>query len=236
MLQLHQFGRSFGLPNASPFCMKVEALLRVYDIPYETVLVVNPAAGPYGKAPWIVDGDAAIPDSRLIFDYLRDKYGDRLGAGLGERQRGEHRAVQRLLEESLYFTLMVERWLRPENSAATTQALFAALPPLARGIVFRLARRGMARALHGQGIARLTAAEIDRLGAEDINALAQLLGEQPYFGGAQLREIDLVAIAFLANVLRPPLHSALRRRAQTKSNLVAYTDRVMHEVFPDFCS
>jgi hypothetical protein len=30
---LHQFYRSFGLPNASPFCMKLETYLRMAELP-----------------------------------------------------------------------------------------------------------------------------------------------------------------------------------------------------------
>jgi glutathione S-transferase len=238
MLQLHQFARGLGLPNASPFCMKVEAYLRVVGIPYESVLVTNPSTGPYGKAPWITDGDTAVPDSRLILDYLRHKHGDRLGEGLTAAERARHRAIQRLCEESLYFILMAERWTRPENYVATREALFANVPSVMRGAVFAMARRSVTQALNGQGVGRLAPPEVDRLGAEDIDALAGLLGDEPYFGGGERREIDVVTIAFLANILaaKPQLRSPLREHAERYPNLVAYSDRVMREIFPDFCS
>ena len=39
MIKLYQFKRTFGLPNMSPFCMKVETWLRMAGLEYETVLV-----------------------------------------------------------------------------------------------------------------------------------------------------------------------------------------------------
>ena len=35
MIQLYQFEPAFGLPNASPFCMKVETWLRMAALPFE---------------------------------------------------------------------------------------------------------------------------------------------------------------------------------------------------------
>ena len=51
MITLHQFPPAWGLPNASPFCMKVETYLRMCNLPYTTVNVLNPAKGPKGKLP-----------------------------------------------------------------------------------------------------------------------------------------------------------------------------------------
>ena len=53
MITLHQFPSAWGLPNASPFCMKVETYLRMCNLPYTTVNVLNPAKGPKGKLPYI---------------------------------------------------------------------------------------------------------------------------------------------------------------------------------------
>ena len=37
MIKLYQFAPAFGLPNASPFCMKMETYLRMAGLPYELV-------------------------------------------------------------------------------------------------------------------------------------------------------------------------------------------------------
>jgi len=37
MIKLYQFHPAWGLPNPSPFCMKVETYLRMAGLPYEGV-------------------------------------------------------------------------------------------------------------------------------------------------------------------------------------------------------
>jgi hypothetical protein len=37
MIKLYQFNAAWGLPNPSPFCMKVETYLRMVSLPYEVV-------------------------------------------------------------------------------------------------------------------------------------------------------------------------------------------------------
>ena len=109
MIELHQFAAGYGLPNPSPFCMKVETFLRLARLPYEIKLVVNPSSGPYGKAPWIVDEGETIADSRLIIACLNRKYGAPLASRLSASEKAHQHALLRMLEESLYFVLMSER-------------------------------------------------------------------------------------------------------------------------------
>ncbi len=53
MIKLYQFDPAFGLPNASPFCMKLETYLRMAQLPFEiepaTLQAFNKA--PKGKMP-----------------------------------------------------------------------------------------------------------------------------------------------------------------------------------------
>ncbi len=70
MIQLHQYSPMFGIPNPSPFCMKLETWLRMAGLPFEVVRVVDPRKGPKGKVPWIDDGNQTIADSGFIIEYL----------------------------------------------------------------------------------------------------------------------------------------------------------------------
>lgn len=80
MIRLHQFPPAYGLPNGSPFCMKVENYLRMTGIPYEVVDDFDLAKAPKGKLPYIEDAERVIADSALILDYLKAAYGDPLDA------------------------------------------------------------------------------------------------------------------------------------------------------------
>ena len=52
-VKLYQFPSAWGLPNPSPFCMKLEVFLRLAEIPYEIVTWPDPRKAPKGKLPFI---------------------------------------------------------------------------------------------------------------------------------------------------------------------------------------
>jgi len=234
MLELHQFSPHFGLPNASPFCMKVEAFLRLAGIEYKSVAVTNPAKGPNGKAPWIVDNGETIPGSRFIIEYLNRKHGYPVRNGLDKEQLALHHAITRMLDESTYWGVVYERWILKENAALTRDTLLEFIPNPLRKLVFALARRSVKSALHGQGTGRLSCEEIVTLAKHDIDALSGLLGDKPYFGGDKPAEIDATTIAYIANFITPKISSKIRDYICNDDNLVAYNKRMMKEVFPEY--
>jgi len=83
MIRLYQFAPAFGLPNASPFCMKVETFLRMAGLSYECPRDADLRKAPKGKLPYIVDEGAVVSDSSFIVDHLKRKYGDPLDSHLG---------------------------------------------------------------------------------------------------------------------------------------------------------
>jgi glutathione S-transferase len=223
---LYQFPTAFGLPNVSPFCMKVETYLRMAGIPYALRYGMYQLRAPKKKLPYIDDGGRIVADSHLIIDYLKSAYGDRLDAALNPDQRALGTAILRLLEDSLYWVLLYARWIDETGWPMTRQAFFGALPVPLRWFVPGLARRGLAQQLHAQGTGRHTAEDIYAIGSADIAALALLLGDQSYFLGAEPSSVDAAAYAFLANILDVPLDQPLRQAARAQPNLSAYCARM----------
>lgn len=85
--------------------------------------------------------------------------------------------------------------------------------------------------LRGHGMGRHSAAEIHALGCRDLDAVADLLGEQLFMLGDSPTSIDATAYAFLANVLWAPLDSPLQRHARTRPTLLAYCQRMKVQYF-----
>lgn len=204
MIRLHQFERAFGLPNPSPFCVKVETYLRLAELDYDIDWVSNPGKAPKGKCPFITDGDRVVADSHFILAYLKETYGDPLGAGLSETDRARHLALTRMMEEHLYFALLYTRWILSENAAIVREQFFSSIPSLLRGTIFAMVRRSTRKALHGQGCGRH-----DR------------------------HEIDCVAWGFIANALVEPFVSPVKDAATALPNLVSYSARMKERVFPE---
>jgi len=231
-ITLYQFPTAFGLPNASPFCMKVETYLRMAGIDYTSRYGIYQLRAPKKKLPYIDDGGRIVADSHLIIDHLKSAYGDRLDAALTPLQRAQGTALLRVLEDSLYWALLYARWIDERGWPLTQQAFFGALPAPLRWIVPPLARRSLAQQLHAQGIGRHQPDEIYRIGTADIAALSQLLGDGPYFLGAQPTSVDAAGYAFLANILDVPLEVPLRQAVRDHANLPAYCARMRARYYP----
>ncbi|MDD5298477.1 MAG: glutathione S-transferase family protein [Rhodocyclaceae bacterium] len=226
MIRLIQFPPALGLPNASPFCLKLETWLRMAGLPYENHYTPNPRKGPKGKLPAIEDGGKLIGDSGLIVDYLARTYGIDLDAGLSPEAKAVALAWRRLFEEHLYWTVLYTRWIEEAGWQRTRDAFFGALPWPVKVLLPIMARRGMRAELHGQGIGRHRPEEIHKMGIADVDAVAAFLGDKPFFMGIEPTSLDAVAYGFLANVVRVDLDTPIRRRALEHVNLVAYCDRM----------
>jgi glutathione S-transferase len=228
MIKLYQYRPAFGLPNASPFCMKLETYLRMAGLPFEAPPVSLRELGraPNGKMPYIEDRGHVLADTTFIIDHLQASYGDRLDGWLSTEQKAVACAFQRLMEENLYWAVAHTRWIGAQGWEKTRAAFFAVLPAPLRWVLPPLARRAMLRQMHGHGMGRHTAEEIAAIGRRDITALADFLGNKPYLMGQEPCSLDATGYAFLANLLWPPVESTLKQHAQTYPQLQAYCERM----------
>lgn len=236
MIRLYQFPPLFGLPNASPFCMKVENYLRMAGLPYQCPRGVDLRKAPKGKLPYIEDNAITVADSTFIVDYLKAAYGDILDAWLTAEQMATALAFQRMLEENTYWAVLYSRWFEADGWRLTRAAFFGGLKPPLKWIVPQIARRSLRKQFHGHGMGRHTRDEIYAIGKRDVSALADFLGSKPYFMGAQASSLDAVAYAFLANVIEVPLDSDFKCHASRYRNLVAYCERMKANYYSDSAS
>lgn len=226
MITLYQFGSLWGLPNVSPFCLKLEAYLRLSAIPYKVRAVNNPMRSPKGKLPFIKDDEKVIADSDLIILYLKEKYGDPLDQHLSRQRQAQALAWQRLLEEHLYWVILYSRWVDESNWPTLKKAFFDPVPLLVRPFVASSVRKNMKRELNGQGLGRHNRDEIYQLGINDLRALEAVLTEQPYLAGDVVTSIDAVGFAFLANIIDVPVESPLKEYALGVPAFRRYCDEV----------
>ncbi len=110
MLKLLVFGPAFGLPDPSPFCTKGEMLLKLSGLEYESEHG-DVQKAPKGKFPVLIDGDQTVADTTFIRFHLEQKHGIDFDKGLNAREKGVAWAVEKMLEDSLYWVIMQERWM-----------------------------------------------------------------------------------------------------------------------------
>jgi glutathione S-transferase len=233
MIILHQFARTWNIPNLSQFCVKLETYLRMNRIPYQ-ITESLPLKAPRGKLPFIEDDGRRIADSRLILHHLQSKYGNGEDANLAPEDQATAKSFQRLLEEHLYWISMVTRWDYSESNWQTNKdAIFGVLPPLARDLAASVYRRKIKRQILGHGIGRLSHEEKFALGKEDIDSLADFLAEKPYFMGKRPTSLDASAYGILVNIVGCPIESPLKEHALSKPNLHDYCRRMQTEFYPE---
>ncbi len=234
MIKLYQFARTWGIPNLGQFNVKVETYMRMADIPYELVETL-PLKGPKGKLPYIEDNGKKIADSTFIIEHLKETYGDSLDSALTAQQLAVGVAIQRLLEDHLYWVGMYTRWLYTEDNWQTNKtAIFGGMRPVIRDIAAFVYRRFIiAKQIRGHGMGRHSSEEIFRLGEADLDALSDLLGDNPYFMGESPTSVDASAFGVLINTMGCPIESPVKEYALTKPNLSAYCDRIKQQYFPE---
>ncbi len=230
-LTLYKFGEGFGLPDLSPFVVKLETYLRFTAIPYE-VKPGDPRKAPKKKLPYVVDDGVSLADTRLIIEHLETKRGASLDARLTPKERAVSVAFQSMLDEHFYWVLVYERWTSEANwerfllPYVKQMAGKGGVPGPMTGFVAGIVRKGMLKQLHAQGTGRFTSAELVPVGERIVAALAEQIGDGPFVFGAEPAIVDASAYAFLSGLLDPPLESAVKDAASRRSNLRAYVDRI----------
>lgn len=224
-LKVHHLPGAWGLPTVSPFCLKLDAWLRMAGIAHESLTVATPFAGPKGKAPWIeIDGNK-MGDSTFIIAWLTQRYGIDPDADLTTEQRGMAVAIQRLIDENLYWTMVHDRWMNEANWRTFRPVVLGGLAGPMRRILGPIARRGVRGQLKGHGMGKHSAEEVAMIGQRDIAALAAILGPKPWFFGGEPTSTDAVVYAQLINIWQPPLESEVKRAIGEQPNLVAFLAR-----------
>jgi glutathione S-transferase len=221
----------FGLPEASPFVMKTEIQLQMAGLAYVRESTIPPQA-PKGKVPYLVDEGEVVCDSTFIRAHLERKYGLDLDEGLDAHQRAQSWAIERMLEDHLYFAMVWFRWIVPENFAKGPAQFANQAPEHEREQLRRELQARKDADLRGHGIGRHSAGEIAALGVRSIDALAILLGDKPYLMGERLSAVDATALGMLAAILTPFFDTPLRDAAVARPNLVAYVGRLMQRYYP----
>ena len=222
---------AFGLPDSSPFVMKTEIQLQMAGLAYARESAIPPEA-PNGKLPYINDHDEVVTDSTFIRAHVERKYGVDLDAGLDARQRAQAWAIERLLEDHLYFAMVWFRWIDPDNFAKGPAHFADRAPEAERPRMRAEMQARKAAELHAQGLGRHAPAAIAELGERSIDALATLLGDRPYLMRDTPSGLDATAFGMLACVATPFFDTPLRRTVQVHSSLLAYIARLGGQYYP----
>ncbi|AKT42149.1 glutathione S-transferase [Chondromyces crocatus] len=216
--------------------MKLETWLRLAGIPYE-LAPHDFSVAPKGKIPYVTEDDGApLGDSTFIIEHLVKTRGHDPDAGLSREQRAIGLAFRRMLKENLYWVLIQMRFRDAHNWSLYRPVLGGM--QVGKPVEVQLAiadaiHKGICEQIAGQGMARHSAEEIDRIGIGDLSAVSDVLGDKPFFFGEQPTSTDATIYGYVANIIEVPLVSAVLDHGRALPNLVSYCDRMRARYFPD---
>lgn len=199
-------------------------------IAYQIKVVRDPRKAPKGKLPFINDNGFIIADSALIIDYLQKKYAVNLDAHLSKEQQGISLAMQRLIEEHLYWILLFSRWCDKENWQITKPEFFGKKRGIILNYLAETVRKRQFKVLHHHGIGRHTKNEMYEFGLKDLQALdAIFVG--PFVFGEKPSSLDACLYAVLANIIVPPIQSVLQTYAKENAKFLGYCNLMKNTYF-----
>ncbi len=224
-LKVYHLPGGWGLRSVSPFCLKLDAVLMMMELPHQSITASTPFGGPKKKAPWIEHEGRKIGDSSFIIAYLIERFGKDPDAALTPTQRGQAVAILRLVEENLYWAMVYDRWVRPENWPILKGSVLGQIPAPIRALIAPKARRDVQKQLSGHGLGLHSEADIAAIARRDIDALAAMLGDGDWFFGDQPTMTDAAVFSLLANIRYVDFASPMKAMIEDRANLAGFTDR-----------
>lgn len=232
-MKLYLFNRSQGLPNLSPFCVKLETYLRMARIDYEPVFGLEHSKNQKKQMPFVdLDGEI-IGDSTLIIDRLVRKFGDKVDYRLSLTEIALSQAFQTMLENHFTKFIVWSRWVDKSGFAQFKEQAFTGVPSFVKKFIAPLVARKIGKGLYNEGTGRLSEAELLQLAKKDLDAVSNYLGGREYFFGEQPSMIDAVIFATIGNVILSNIEIPLRELAYKYDNLVSHSNRMMQRYFAD---
>ncbi len=121
-----------------------------------------------GKCPWITVNGQDVEDSQLVVEYFAAKMDKDLDKHLTDEQRAASRSIRIMIEEHLYWCMVLERWEYDDCRDITKifpPSIFPdSLPKDQHQEMLKSMRPNMIKQAHGQGLGRHTKETVLKFG------------------------------------------------------------------------
>jgi glutathione S-transferase len=225
MLTLVSYPGLFGLADNNPYGLKTFAFLKLCDLEFEHVHVLDARDAPRGQLPYLIDDGDMVGDSDAIFAYLTRTYGLAIDEGLTPEQRRIDLLVRRLLDD-LYWVMSYSRWKDPHFWPRFRDALRSALPDVDPAAL-EAARDYNFQRYHHQGIGRFEPEEVYERGIADLMVLSELTAKPGFVFGPEPTSLDAALYGFVANILFYDIATPLKSFVEAHPNLARHCE-AMH--------
>lgn len=231
MIKVYGYLSAWSVPCISPYVTKVVYYLKMTGAPFEFVnqdLVRLDIDTPHGKLPIVEDGGEFVADSTRIIQHFKAKHGDPLDNNADARELAQMMSFNRLIDEHLYWTAVVQpRWRESENWEVFLRIIAGTddVPAPLRAFIDDFRHRILTEFMLG-GWGRMSADTLYARARDDIDAIADQLGDRPYLMGYAPRSIDANVCSILRHIVDAPFEFDTKDYAASKPNLIAYMARM----------
>ncbi|CAI2324628.1 unnamed protein product [Caenorhabditis sp. 36 PRJEB53466] len=236
---LVQYPRAGAIPSPSPYALKLETFLRVADIPYTNINSEFKKTSARGQIPFIELNGRQHADSSLIIDSLVETYHKTHLEDLSPTDKATARAFYALLEHHLLWVVFFSRgqdlsWMAGPGGYGR---ILSGIKAFAfKNVILGQFQKKIRGRCAAQGIGTFTKEEVVDQAKKDLDAVSALLGTKQYLFGNDIKTIDAVAFAHLAELIYTPQFSPeIKAHLETNAaNLLAYVDRIKAKYWPDW--
>jgi glutathione S-transferase len=225
MLTLYSYPQLFGVADNNGYGLKVFAVLRLCDVPFQHEHILDASSAPRGQLPYVTDDGETIGDSDTIIAHLIRKYRLTIDDALTGSQRDTNHMIMRMLDD-LYWVMSYSRWQDERYWAAFRDALLNEHPTLTEAGLLK-AREFNFQRYHFQGIGRYEPDAALARGLADLQVLAHLIPPNGYAHGPRPTSIDAAIYGFIANIYFYDIDTPLKRFVSSQPNLVGHCN-AMH--------
>ena len=232
MITVYGYVPAWGLPDISPYVTKVINYMTMTGVPFELKpqsLATLGTDSPTAKLPYIVDDDGRqVNDSTRIIQYLQERYGDKLDSHLSATDKAVGLAFQRMVEEYTYWSGVIEpRWRTLDRFEIYIPYIVggAEVGPELREALLAFRDKIVDEHMK-QGMGLRSTEDVARCLQEDLDALSTFLGDKQFFLGDEPTSFDATIYSTFRHTADVPWDWAGRNDARSRTNLVAYADRM----------
>nr|XP_011456795.2 failed axon connections homolog [Crassostrea gigas] len=226
----HQVGRGPYAPSQSPFAVKLETYLRMAKVPFMNEHDSETNRSSKGKFTWIEYNGQEVADSEFCIQFINKTFCIDLDKNFSGEEIAAGRAIQRMVDEHLYWTLALQRWVFDPKNGIDSGRKRLGVPWL----VFLLVRNNIKKQTYAQGVGRHTEKEVMQVMEEDLQTLSKLLGKKKYILGEHASQTDCSVFAILSQIHWQDFGGAAKKVYKKYPNLSAYTERMKEEFWPDW--
>lgn len=234
VVYLHVFPRKMarGVPNFSPFAVKLETWLRINKIPFEIVDFLGMSKK--GQSPFIMFNEEEYPDSNFIIEYLSSYFSTSMENHLSNTDKAISRAFLKMIEENMSWSIFwyryvqhfLDEYLEYFISEGDQDAKIKFAQSLGKGVETRA---------KSHGIGRHSNEEIYKIGSDDIRAISHFLGNKEFMMGDKPTVIDCCLFGFIIQITNVPIKFPMREVIHNEcKNILSFVERMKSSYWPDW--